>query len=107
MDVLWRSEDKGLIFTWERGRQLATEREELAAKAKRGELPISPWKGGSETPHKGAKYAAYFYLAMWQGLRGEDLDIDTDQELTLVCAKTGGRTIFTGDAAKYGAEQSG
>jgi hypothetical protein len=38
---------------------------------------------------------------MWQGLRGEDLDIDPDQEVSLTCSVTGMIVIFTGDFAKY------
>lgn len=49
------------------------------------------------------KYGTLFYLAQWQGIRGEDLDIDTDVEYELFCSKTGVKVIFTGDVKKYGA----
>ena len=43
-----------------------------------------------------------FYLAQWQGVRGEELDIDPDLEHELVCSRTGVKAIFTGDMKKYG-----
>jgi hypothetical protein len=44
------------------------------------------------------------YLAQWQGLRGQDLDIDLSQEPELICSKTGMKVIYTRDVKKYGTE---
>ena len=46
MDHRWRSSDKGLIWCWERGRQMSEENPELASRARNGELMILGWKGG-------------------------------------------------------------
>ncbi len=60
------------------------------------------WKGGVDrTLKKQEKFGALNYLAQWQGLRGEDLSIDTSQEYTLTCSRTGMVVIFTPDRAKY------
>ncbi len=37
-------------------------------------------EGGQEDKKAGRKYGTVQYLAMWQGLRGEDLDIDLEGE---------------------------
>ncbi len=75
---------------------------EVAAAAVRGELPPAGWKGGVEKKlKKKEKIGTFFYLAQWQGMRGEDLDIDLEEEPELVCTKTGMRVIFTGDFEKY------
>lgn len=42
----WNGPDKGLISCWEVGRRLTKCAPELAASAKRGELPELGWKGG-------------------------------------------------------------
>ena len=47
------------------------------------------------------KYGTLFYLAMWQGLRGEDLDIDLSEEIALNCTATGMTVVFTNDPSKY------
>lgn len=60
-------------------------------------------EGGVENTIKtGKKYGTLFYLAQWQGIRGEHLDIDLDLEHELVCSRTGVKVIFTGDLKKYG-----
>jgi hypothetical protein len=83
---------------------------EIAECAVRGELPPMGWKGGVasavEEEKKGAhmkpkKYGTLYYLAQWQGIRGDDLDIDMSQEVELTCSKTGVKVIFTGDYSKY------
>jgi hypothetical protein len=38
---------------------------------------------------------------MWQGLRGEDLSIDTDEEPAVTCMATKMTVIFTNDVTKY------
>ncbi|HEO72459.1 MAG TPA: hypothetical protein ENN80_14460 [Candidatus Hydrogenedentes bacterium] len=101
-DERWRGPDKGLIQCWEVGRQRSLADPELAERARRGELPILHWKGGARRQLKMTqKYGSLNYLAMWQGLRGEDLDINVSEETSLVCSRTGMRVIFTADATKY------
>jgi hypothetical protein len=98
----WKGHDKGLIACWERGREKRLEDPELSAKAAAGQLIVLPWKGGVEkATKKGVKYGALHYLAMWQGLRAEDLNIDTSEERAIVCTATRMTVIFTGDPAKY------
>lgn len=92
----WEGYDKGLITCWEVGRKLRTKDPELAKRTEDGELPILGWKGGVEKKiQKSEKFGTLFYLAQLQGLKGCDLDIDPSTELTLTCAKTGMRVIFT------------
>ena len=72
-DERWKGEDRGLIRCWEVGRELREKEPELASRAGNGELPVLGWKGGVEKKtKKGEKYGTLFYLAQWQGLRGND-----------------------------------
>jgi hypothetical protein len=99
----WKGNDKGLITCWEVGREKRAKEPGLASIAENGELPVLGWKGGVEKmTKKGEKFGTLFYLAQWQGLRGEDLDIDLSQEPELICSRTGMRVIYTGDPKKYG-----
>lgn len=99
----WKGNDKGLITCWEVGRRIREKEPELARRAEEGELPPMGWKGGVENKTiKGEKYGTLFYLAQWQGLRGEDLDIDLTDEPALICSRTGMKVIYTGDLKKYG-----
>ena len=101
-DERWRGPDKGLITAWEVGRRRSIESLELVEQAKNGELPVLGWKGGVEKKtQKKEKFGCLHYLAEWQGLRGEDLDIDLTEEREIVCSKTGMKVIYTGDATKY------
>ncbi len=89
-EILWNGPDRGLIASWERGREKALDDPELSNRAKKGELVILSWKGGVDKPLKTkTKYGGLFYVAMWQGLRGEDLDIELNQEIKMTCSKTG------------------
>lgn len=98
----WEGPDGGLISCWQRGREKAGEDPSIAAAAIKGELIVLPWKGGIERATKQAqKYGSLFYLAMWQGLRGDPLDIDNEQELTLTCSRTGMKMTYTPALAKY------
>ena len=98
----WKGPDKGLITCWEVGQRIREENPELAESAMKGELPPLGWKGGVERKLKAReKIGTLMYLAQWQGLRGEDLDIDTGAEPQHVCTRTGMRVIFTGDYEKY------
>ena len=101
-DERWKAEDDGLIACWERGRAKRLEAPALAAQAAGGQLVVLPWKGGVEKAiKKKQKFGTLFYLAMWQGLREEDLNIDSTEEITLHCTATGMAVVFTGDIAKY------
>jgi len=100
---LWRGDDGGLILCWELGREMRQKEPELARRAENGELPLSTWKGGVEKKTNiGEKYGTLNYLAQWQGLRGEDLNIDLSEEIELICSKTGMKVIYTGDIKKFG-----
>ncbi|WHS58681.1 hypothetical protein [Pseudomonas sp. G2-4] len=99
---LWEGHDRGLIKCWEIGRDRALKFPELAQRCLAGELPVLGWKGGvSRSLKKTAKFGCLKYLAQWQGLRGEDLDIDLTQEHTLTCSNTNMIVTFTPDRAKY------
>jgi hypothetical protein len=98
----WNAGDDGLIACWERGREKRLEDPPLAAQAAAGQLVVLPWKGGVEKAiKKKQKFGTLFYLAMWQGLRGEDLNIDPTQEIVLNCTATGMAVVFTSDMTKY------
>ncbi len=101
----WNGQDKGLIQCWEVGRKLAKAHPEMAKRAKRGELPYieNGWKGGISSSIKlGWKYGTLFYLAEWQGLRGDNLNVNTEEEVELICRRTDMRVIYTADIKKYG-----
>lgn len=101
MDHRWRSSDKGLIWCWERGRQMSEEDPELASRARNGELMVLGWKGGVPFGFKGKrKEGTLNYLAQWQGLAGKDLDIDTNVSTALVCSLTGVEVVFSEDGWK-------
>jgi len=101
-DERWKGEDKGLITCWEVGRELRKKSPDFAARAENGELPILGWKGGVEKKTiEGKKYGTLFYLAQWQVLKGDDLDIDLTQEPELTCSKTGVLVTYTNDPEKY------
>lgn len=98
----WKGNDGGLITCWEVGRRLREQEPDLARRAENGELPPMGWKGGVEKEQKKKeKYGTLFYLAQWQGIRGEDLDIDLSDEPEITCSKTGMKVTFTGDVDKY------
>jgi len=100
----WAGSDKGLIACWERGRQKRLEAPELALQAEAGRLIVLPWKGGvdeKKIPKGKRKIGTMFYLAMLQGMRGEDLKIDTDSETELTCSTTGVTVTYTFDFVKY------
>jgi hypothetical protein len=94
----WRGPDNGLIWCWERGRQERLERPDLAARAEKGELVPLDWKGGVKEKLKMEKKPGTLkYLATWQGLRGEDLDIALDGERTIVCSRTEQAVVFSSE----------
>jgi hypothetical protein len=95
-DVLWNGEDQGLITSWETGRDKAKSDPGLATRAKNGELVMLGWKGGVEKVLKTKnKYGGLLYVAMWQGLRGENLDIDLSSEIKMTCSRTGVPVTYT------------
>lgn len=98
----WKAEDRGIVTAWEVGRRENKDNPELAIKASKGELVELPWKGGylKELKVK-KKFGTLLYLAAWQGLRGEDLDIDTEVEKIMICPKTKMIVTFTSDQNKY------
>jgi hypothetical protein len=92
----WRGSDDGLIFCWERGREEREERPDDAKRAAKGELIGLVWKGGVTRRSKATTLKGTLrYLATWQGIRGEDLDVDLDKEKVLVCARTGQAVAFS------------
>jgi hypothetical protein len=97
----WEGSDRGLITCWLRGIEKSRESPELSERAKRGELPVLAWKGGVKAAIKSTtKIGAFNYLATWQGLRGEDLDIDLDSEITITCSVHKVPVTFTNNIAK-------
>jgi hypothetical protein len=94
-DELWRGPDKGLIWCWERGRQERIQKPALAARADAGELIPLDWKGGVREKSQTEKRGCLNYLATWQGLRGEDLNIALDAEIRLQCSKTDQIVVFS------------
>ena len=98
----WEGEDRGLITCWEVGREKRQAKSNLARQAGKGELPLLGWKGGvAKKIKKATKYGTLCYLAQWQGLRGDDLDVILYKETEIICSKTGIKVIYTGDAKKY------
>jgi hypothetical protein len=101
----WLGSDAGIIASWERGREVSLESSadsrELTARARNGELVILPWKGGVERALKTQKFGTLRYLGMWHGLRGDDLEIDPDEETERSCTATGMTVVYTSDAEKF------
>jgi hypothetical protein len=99
--------DRGLISAWLRGIALAKEQPALAAAALRDELPVLPFRGGLERAIKVKnKVGALHYIAMWQGLRGNNLSIDLTKELQKTCSLTKVTVTFTGDTKRLLASES-
>ncbi len=95
-------EDCGLISAWLAGRGMR-ERDPAAAQAAlRGELPVLPFKGGVEKPIKGSKIGSLHYIAMWQGLRGDDLNVTLGSRPVMRCIRTGVQVYFTDDVKELG-----
>lgn len=101
----WQGPDRGLICCWERGREMRTTGEvypkdgsqppqPLWKRAAGGELLRLPWKNGIELQNGPGLFAPLQYLAMWQGLRGEDLHIELEGGQVCVCTVSGRRVTF-------------
>lgn len=100
-EQLWKGPDNGLIGCWEQGRVKAADSPGLAESCKNGELPILAWKGGVDKKIKGKKYGSLFYIATWQGLRGEDLNINLEDEITVTCSRTHVEVLYTPKLLSY------
>lgn len=94
--------DSGLITAWLKGLEHGFVDISLAQKAISGELPPTPFKGGFQKALKSdaIKIGSMHYVAYWQGLRGEDLYIDTESEPQMTCSRTGVCCTYTMDMAK-------
>ena len=94
----WEGPDRGLICCWARGVEKARETPLLREQALRGELPPLAWKGGADSAiNSGKRAGSLHYLATWQGLRGEPLNVDTEAGATLTCSLFKTVVTFTGD----------
>ena len=98
---IWHGPDKSLIKCWEVGRQLGKKDPELARRAWNGELVALPWKGGTANLEELAvgkkatpRYGTLQYLAMWQGLRGEELEVSLIGQTRFKCTRTKREVIF-------------
>lgn len=99
--------DQGLINAWVAGLEKRASWPGTAAKALGGELPVLPFRGGVEKRIKRTdKVGSLLYVAMWQGLRGEDLNLDTAAEISMTCTRTGVPVLFTMDYNKLRADDS-
>lgn len=95
-DEYWGGADGGLITCWEVGRGLGESNPDLRLKCEAGELPVLGWKGGvGLVDKKIKKIGSLKYLAQWQGIRGENLSINTSIETTIICSKTGSTVVFS------------
>lgn len=93
--------DKGVVNAWLAGIAKHRDQSDIAMRAMAGELPILPYRGGVEKAVKSKdKVGSLLYLAMWQGLRGEDLRIDLESEPKIVCSRTNVPVTFTLDLRK-------
>lgn len=107
-DERWNGDDKGLITAWEVGRAWRDAGKHESVKACHGALPVLLWKGGVRKKLKDTddglvaiKHGCPWYLAQWQGLRGEDLNIDLNGTIEHTCTTTGQIVIFTNDPTKW------
>ena len=106
-DEIWHGADESLIQCWEVGRQLREKDPEIAARANNGELVTLPWKGGTGNSEvlpadkkAAVRYGTLRYLAMWQGLRGDDLDIELESQVSIACTRTRRTIIFDLNTAR-------
>lgn len=98
----WGDLERSLVSAWERGREKNVEDPELADRARLGQLVVLPWKGGVEKAiQRIDKVGTHLYVAMWQGLRGDDLDIDTSVESSITCSATGVSVVFSSEFSRY------
>ncbi len=107
----WQGPDRALIVCWEVGRRMREKAPELASRASDGELVTLAWKGGTGSFEESSaeqkaptRYGVLLYLATWQGLRGEDLDIDIEAQTAIICMRTKRTVIFDRSTAVSMAE---
>ena len=99
--------DRGLISAWLVGQELAARDSALANRAKAGELVELPFRGGVLKAIKTRnKVGHLWYVAMWQGLRGDALEVDPDGELRMTCTRFEVPVLFTMDIGKNFAQGS-
>lgn len=104
---LWQGPDQGLLCSWVRGIEKGNQEPALAQAVRQGEFPALAWKGGGSAIKAGKRLGSLHYLATWQGLRGDDLDVDTEASTVMTCSLTGMIVTFTSDLgalAKSGTE---
>ena len=93
--------DQGLTTAWLAGIIKRRESPDVATQATAGELPLLPFRGGVDRAIKTkTKTGSLLYVAMWQGLRNEDLSIDTTSEPVMTCSRTGVSVTYTLDIEK-------
>jgi hypothetical protein len=74
---------------------------DLAARVDRGELVPLHYRGGVRKELKAeVMMGTLCYLAQWQGIRGEDLDIAPYEERVIVCSRFNQAVAYSG-AASY------
>ena len=108
--------DKGLITAWEVGRKMRAKNHHLLKYYDLGALPMDGFKGGAfdvEAYEKALKEGTEYefpvtplegtlhYLAQLQGLKGENLSVDTDKEYTLTCKLSNRTCKLTNNASRY------
>lgn len=92
----------GIVNAWLAGLEHRRSNVAWRTAAEAGELPVLPYRGGVERKiKKKLKIGALHYLAMWQGLRGENLNIDTDKEPVITCSRFGVMVQYTFDFSKF------
>lgn len=95
-DIRMNGPDGGIVNAWLAGLSMRSRLPKLATAAEAGELPVLPYRGGVERALKTkSRVGSLLYVAMWQGLRGNDLDVDTSVEPVLTCARHGVTVRFT------------
>lgn len=95
---MWDGADNGLIWCWELGRLFRDQdqKSSLVRSAELGELPVLDWRGGVAKKLKAkTKSGSLQYLAQWQGMRGDDLNIPLDKEIQHKCSRTGQVVVFS------------
>ncbi|WP_434120383.1 hypothetical protein [Pseudomonas fortuita] len=99
----WLDEDYGLIWCWERGRRRSVENPALVASCLAGNLPSLSGRIGLAR-NQGQTKESLKYLAEWQGLRGENLNIKLDIKVFLTCSESCVEVSFEHDSPRDQAE---
>jgi hypothetical protein len=97
---MWRGPDCGLIACWERGRKMRAADPDLAERVDGGELVRLNYRGGVRKELKAEiVMGTLSYLAQWQGIRSEDLDIAPYEERVMVCSRFNQAVAYSGAAS--------